>query len=82
MKKLIAAAILLNCATPALAGEFYIILNQATNTCTVMEGRPPPGGGLVLGARHIDRGEAESRMKTIRLCNQPSKGSPGASQPR
>jgi len=80
MKKLI-VAVLLICASPALAEEFYIVLNQATNTCTVMEGRPPPGGGLVLGARHIDRAEAENRMKTIRLCNQ-NKGNAGTSQPR
>jgi hypothetical protein len=82
MKKLIVAAVLLVCASPALAEEFYIVLNQSTNTCTVMEGRPPPGGGLVLGARHIDRAEAENRMKTIRLCNQ-NKGNTGSTaQPR
>jgi hypothetical protein len=81
MKQLIVAAVLLTCASPALAGEFYIVLNQATNTCSVMEGRPPPGGGLVLGARHIDQAEAESRMKTIRLCNQ-GKGTPGTALPR
>jgi hypothetical protein len=81
MKQLIVAAGLFICASPALAEEFYIVLNQATNTCTVMEGRPPPGGGLVLGARHIDRVEAENRMKTIRLCNQ-GKGNTGTAPAR
>jgi hypothetical protein len=76
MKKLIVAAGLLF-ASPAFAGEYYIVQNPDTKVCTVMEGRPAPGRGLVLGARHIDRAEAEDRMKTIRLCNQGTSGSGG-----
>jgi hypothetical protein len=82
MKKLIVAGALLLSAHPVLAAEYYIVLNQEAKTCTVMEGRPPPGGGLVLGARHIDRAEAENRMKTIRLCNQTPTASGGMNERR
>jgi hypothetical protein len=82
MKKLILAAGFFLAATPAFAAEYYIVQNPQTKACTVMAGRPAPGGGLVLGARHIDRAEAENRKKTIRLCNQSTTGNAGAAADR
>ena len=82
MKKLIVAAAFLLAAAPAFAAEYYIVQNPQTKACTVTEGRPAPGGGLVLGAQHLDRAEAESRMKTIRLCNQSSPDREGAAADR
>ena len=82
MKKLAVIAGLLLSATPAVAAEYFIVQNAQTKQCSVMEGRPDPGTASVLGAAHIDRAEAENRMKTIRLCNDATVGSGGKTQPR
>ena len=82
MNKFIAAAAILLGVSPAFAEEYYIVQNPQTKQCSVMEGRPAPGTASVLGAAHVDKAEAESRMKTIRLCNDTTTGSAGPTEPR
>jgi hypothetical protein len=78
MKTILAAAALAAAmASPALA-DFYIVQDANTKRCTVVEQRPAPGLGIVVG----DRGfgvqlEAESHMKTVEVCRDVTTGERG-----
>ena len=70
MKKLIVVAGLLALVTPAMADEYYIVQNPTTKSCTIVEKRPEPRAGLVIGAPFGVRVEAENRMKTVKECTE------------
>jgi hypothetical protein len=82
MSKFVIAAGVMFGVSPAFAAEYYIVQDAQTKQCSVMEGRPAPGTASVLGAAYVDKAEAESRMKTIRLCNDTTTGSAGSTEPR
>jgi hypothetical protein len=77
MKKLLAVAALITVATPALAADFYIVQEPTTKRCTIVEQRPAPGVGVVIGDRFGVRVEAESHMKTVEVCKEGTVGGPG-----
>jgi hypothetical protein len=76
MKKLLIAVGLLALATPALADEYYIVQNPTTKRCTIVEKRPDPGVGVVIGIPFGVRVEAENRMKTVKECTESTTGGP------
>ena len=76
MKKLLAVAALLTMATPALAADFYIVQEPTTKRCTIVEQRPAPGAGIVIGDRFGVRVEAETHMKTVEVCREGTVGGP------
>jgi hypothetical protein len=60
--------------SPALA-DFYILQDSGTKRCTIVEQRPAPGVGVVVG----DRGfgvcvEAETHMRTVEVCREGTTG--------
>ena len=77
MRKLVLTTALLMVGTSAFAAEFYIVQNPETKRCTIVEERPAPGIGVVLGDRFGVRVEAENRMKTTEVCREGTVGGPG-----
>jgi hypothetical protein len=60
--------------TPALA-DFYIIQEPTTKRCTIVEQRPAPGAGIIIGDRGFGvRVEAESHMRTVEVCREGTTG--------
>jgi hypothetical protein len=56
-------------ATPALA-DFYVIQDPTTRRCTIVEQRPAPGIGVVIGNPFGVRVEAENHMRTVEVCRE------------
>ena len=56
-------------STPALA-EFYIVQNPQTKRCTIVEQRPAPNVGIVIGAPFGVRVEAENQMRVVEVCRE------------
>jgi hypothetical protein len=75
MKALLAAAALTTFVTPALA-DYYIIQEPTTKRCRIVEERPAPGVGVVIGAPFGVLVEAESRMRTVEVCREGTTGGP------
>jgi hypothetical protein len=75
MKTILALAAFAVVATPA-AADFYIVQNPTTKRCTIVEQRPAPGLGVIIGgdAGFGVRVEAENRMKTIEVCRETTTG--------
>jgi len=60
--------------SPALA-ESYIVQDATTKRCTIVEQRPAPGLGIVVGERGFGvRLEAENHMKTVEVCRDDTTG--------
>jgi hypothetical protein len=71
MKSLMAgAALAALLATPALA-DFYIVQEPTTKRCRIVEQRPAPGVGVVVGERGFGvRVDAETHMRTVEICKE------------
>src|SRR5258705_6996129 len=74
MKTLLASAALLALISPALA-DYYIIQEPTTKRCRIVEERPAPGVGVVIGDVFGVRVEAENRMRTVEVCREGTTGS-------
>jgi hypothetical protein len=59
--------------TPALA-DFYIIQDARTKECRIVEERPAPGLGVVVGNVFSVRVEAERHMRTVEVCRETTSG--------
>jgi hypothetical protein len=70
MKKLLAATLLIAFVTPALAAdEFYVVQDVKTKKCTVVDKKPTTTTVTQVGpVTFKSRQEAESGMKTIKVC--------------
>jgi hypothetical protein len=73
MRKLLTAAVVTAAfATPALAQEFYIVQDSATKRCQIVEQRPTTTTTTVVGdGMYKTKVEAESAMKTVKVCESP-----------
>jgi hypothetical protein len=76
MKKVLLTVALLMSASSAFAAEFFIVQNPTTKRCTIVEQRPAPGVGIVIGDAFGLRVEAESRLKTTKVCEEGTVGGP------
>jgi hypothetical protein len=56
-------------ATPALA-DFYIIQDPSTKRCRIVEERPAPNVGVVIGNAFGVRVEAENHLRTVEVCRE------------
>jgi hypothetical protein len=76
MKALMAGvALVAMYATPTLA-DFYIVQEPTTKRCRIVEERPAPGIGVIVGDRGSGvRVEAESHMRTVEVCREATTGS-------
>jgi hypothetical protein len=67
---LVGAALATFVVTPSLA-DYYIVQNPTTKRCTIVEERPAPGIGVVIGGLSFGvRSEAESRLRTVEECRE------------
>jgi hypothetical protein len=67
---LVGAALATLVVTPSLA-DYYIVQNPTTKRCTIVEERPAPGIGVVIGGLSFGvRSEAESRLRTVEECRE------------
>jgi len=74
MKALMIGVGLAAIATPALA-DFYIIQEPTTRRCRIVEERPTPSVGVIIGGGGFPvRVEAENRMRTIEVCREGTTG--------
>ena len=60
--------------TPAFA-DFYIVQDTTTKRCRIVEERPAPSVGVVVGDGFGVRVEAENRMRTVEVCREGTTGS-------
>ena len=70
MKRLIMAAAIVALATPALAQSgFFIVQDATTKKCTIVSEKPTTTTTTVVGGvTYTTRAEAESGMKTVKVC--------------
>jgi len=55
--------------------DYYIIQEPTTKRCRIVEERPAPGIGVVIGDGGFGiRAEAESRMRTVEVCREGTTG--------
>jgi hypothetical protein len=75
MKAILAgAALAAACVSPVLA-DFFIVQDATTKRCTIVEQRPAPGIGVVIGDRGFGvRVEAETHMRTVEVCREGTTG--------
>ena len=78
MKTILAGAALATAlVSPALA-DFYIVQDSNTKRCTIVEQRPAPGVGVVIGDRGFGvRVDAETHMRTVEVCREGTVGERG-----
>jgi len=72
MKKVALAAVLAALASPAIAQEFYVVQDTATRKCTIVEKKPTVTTMKIVspeGAVYKSRSEAETGMKTVKVCS-------------
>jgi hypothetical protein len=72
MKRALLAIIALLFSTPIWAAEFYIMRDLTTQKCTVVDKRPVTAVKtitLASDAIYKSRAEAESAMRTIKVCS-------------
>jgi hypothetical protein len=72
VKHLIAAAVVAAFVSPALAQttEFYVVQDASTKKCTIVDKKPTTTTTTVVGNGTVykTRTEAESAMKTVKVC--------------
>jgi hypothetical protein len=78
MKAILAgAALAVAIVSPALA-DYFIVQDATTKRCTIVEQRPAPGLGIIVGDRGFGvRLEAENHMKTVEVCRDATTGERG-----
>ena len=73
MKLVIATALVATFVAPAFAAdEFYVVQDTATRKCTIVDKKPTETNVTVVspsGAIYKSRTEAETGMKTIKVCS-------------
>ena len=74
MKKLFAttavAAVMASGAFAQTAAEFYVVQDTSTKKCTIVDKKPTTTTTVVVGDGKVfkTRAEAETGMKTIKVC--------------
>ena len=81
-KTLFAAFALVTVVGPAIAADFYIIQEPNTRRCRIVETRPEPSVGIVIGTPFGARVEAENRMRTVEVCREGTSGRGVIEEPR
>jgi hypothetical protein len=71
---LIGAAVAAMFATNAVA-DFYIVQEPTTKRCTIVQERPAPNIGVIIGDRGFGvRADAETHMRTVEVCREATTG--------
>lgn len=73
IKAILAASIVASFVAPAFAAdEFYVVQDTKTKTCTIVDKKPVDTTTTVVspsGTIYKTRTEAETGMKTIKVCS-------------
>ncbi len=67
-KYLIAAALVVAFATPALAEQFYVAFDPASHKCEMMHSQPS-GSMKSMGGPYATKAEAHAAMTNMKECN-------------
>ena len=71
MKIILAATLIASFAAPAFADEFYVVRDVKTKKCTIVDKRPTTKTVTVVGNGVFKtRTEAETGMKTVKVCTE------------
>jgi hypothetical protein len=68
LSALIAVAATSAFAQPAATGEFYVVRDEATKKCTIVDKKPTTTTTIVDNGVFKTRTEAETGMKTMKVC--------------
>ncbi|MFO1109293.1 MAG: hypothetical protein U1E61_08930 [Bradyrhizobium sp.] len=70
LKTLVVAATLTIAAAPAFAQSFYVVQDVKTKKCTITETKPTTTEITVVSGDTVykTRAEAETGMKTVKVC--------------
>lgn len=69
MKKyLVAAALIVAFATPALAADIYVVFDNTTKKCTTMATKPTDMTKYKMMGTYPTLGDAETAMHTMTEC--------------
>jgi len=74
MKAILAGTALATFLVAPAFADYYIIQEPSTKRCRIVEERPAPGVGVVIGAPFGVRVEAENRMRTVEVCREGTTG--------
>jgi len=74
MKAILAGTALATLQVAPACADYYIIQEPSTKRCRIVEERPAPGVGVVIGAPFGVRVEAENRMRTVEVCREGTTG--------
>jgi hypothetical protein len=69
----IAAVLALGIAAPAFAQEYYVVRDETTKKCTIVDQKPTTSTTTVVsegGVTFKSRTEAETGMKSIKVCTE------------
>lgn len=70
-KTLLATSLMFAFVLPASAQEFYIVRDTTTKKCTIVDKKPTTTTTTVVGDGVFKtRTEAESSMKTVKVCTE------------
>ena len=67
-KYLIAAALIVSFAAPALAEQFYVAFDPASHKCSMMHSQP--GSGMKVMGTYKTEDEAHKAMASMKECEQ------------
>jgi hypothetical protein len=75
MKSLLVGAAAVALFATTAAADFFIVQDPTTKRCRIVEERPAPAVGVVIGDRGFGvRVEAESHMRTVEVCRDTTTG--------
>ena len=60
-------------AGPAMATDFYVAINSATDSCHIVLQEPDGEVMLLLGGPYTSYDEATEKMKTLKECGEEEK---------
>lgn len=71
LKVVLAAALAVSFSAPVLAEEFYVVRDTTTKKCTIVSQKPTTTTVTVVGDTvYKTKTEAESGMKTVKVCTE------------
>ena len=74
MKAILAGTALATLLVAPAFADYYIIQEPSTKRCRIVEQRPAPGVGVVVGTPFGVRVEAENHMRTVEVCREGTTG--------
>ena len=74
MKAILAGVALAVVFGSSAYADYYIVQEPSTKRCRIVEERPAPGIGVVIGAPFGVRVEAENHLRSVEVCREGTTG--------